>query len=61
MLSVFEEMNLYVYNSVRGWILDCVIWCLAPMIEEGSEYGIFRHCLALATAKTCRAYLRIRG
>jgi hypothetical protein len=61
MLSAFEEFNLYVYNSARGLVLDAVIWCLAPMIEEKHEYGIFRHCLALATAKACRGYLRFRG
>lgn len=61
MLSAFEEFNLYVYNSIRGMILDAVIWCLGPMIDEEREYGIFRHCLALATAKACRGYLKLRG
>jgi hypothetical protein len=61
MHSAFEEFNLYIYNSVRGWVLDCVIWCLGPMIEENREYGIFRHCLALATAKACRGYLWLKG
>ena len=61
MLSAFEEFNLYIYNSVRGMVLDAVIWCLGPMIEEDREFGIFRHCIALATAKACRGYLRIRG
>jgi len=61
MLSAFEEFNLYVYNSARGLLLDGVIWCLGPMIEEAREYGIFRHILALMTAKACRGYLRIKG
>ena len=61
MLSAFEEFNLYVYNSARGMLLDGVIWCLGPMIEEAREYGIFRHLLALMTAKACRGYLRIKG
>ena len=61
MLSAFEEFNLYVYNSARGLLLDGVIWCLGPMIEEEREYGIFRHILALLTAKACRGYLRIKG
>ena len=61
MLSAFEEFNLYVYNSARGMLLDGVIWCLGPMIEEAREYGIFRHILALLTAKACRGYLRIKS
>ena len=61
MLSAFEEFNLYVNNSARGMAIDAVIWCLRPMIEEAREYGIFRHCLALATAKACRGFLRLKG
>jgi hypothetical protein len=61
MLSAFEEFNLYVYNTARGFVLDAVIWCLGPMIEEDRDFGIFRHCIALATAKVCRGYLRLSG
>ncbi len=61
MHSAFEEFNLYVYNSIRGMVLDCVIWCLGPMVDDSRDYGLLRHYLALATAKACRGYLRIRG
>ena len=28
MLTLFEEINLYAYHSLRGMGLDIVIWCL---------------------------------
>lgn len=60
MYSTFEQLNLYVYNSVRGLILDMVIWCLGPLVDESRDYGLIRHCLALATVKACRSWMRLR-
>ena len=59
MLSAFEELNLYVYNSVRGMVLDLVIWCLGPLVDESRPYGLFRQYLAFATTKVCRRWLRL--
>ena len=61
MLSIFEELNLYVYNSVRGALLDVVIWCLGPLVDESRPYGLLRQVLAVATAKACRGWLRLHG
>jgi hypothetical protein len=55
----FEELNLHVYNSVRGLAYDCVIWCLGPLVDESREYGLFRLYLAAATFKICRRVLRV--
>jgi hypothetical protein len=59
MLSAFEELNLYVYNSARGIVLDAVIWCLGPLVDESRPYGLLRQYLAFATAKACRGWLRL--
>jgi hypothetical protein len=59
MFTPFEEFNLYVYNSLRGLILDLVIWCLGPFVDESREYGCLRLYLAVATCKACRSWYRI--
>ena len=61
MLSAFEDLNLYVYYAVWGFVLDCVIWCLGPLADESREYGVLRQYLAFATAKACRGYMRLRS
>jgi len=59
--SQFVELNLFVYNSVRGFMYDCVIWCLGPVIHDSRDYGWFRHCLAVATCEVCRKVIGRRG
>jgi len=59
MLTLFEEMNLYVYHSLRGAVLDVVIWCLKPLIEDTETYGLFRFYLAAVTCEACRRWYRI--
>ena len=59
MLTLFEEINLYAYHSLRGMGLDVVIWCLGPVIDESREYGLVRLYLAAATWKACRSWYRI--
>jgi hypothetical protein len=54
MYSQFEELNLFVYYSARGLILDLLIWCLGPFVDDSRTYGAFRLYLAHAT----RALLR---
>ena len=61
MYSTFEEVNLYVYNSIRGMFFDVVIWCLGPVVDETRPYGYLRHYLAVATVKVCQSWLRRRG
>jgi len=59
MLTLFEEINLYAYHSLRGMGLDVVIWCLGPVIDDSREYGLVRLYLAAATCKACRSWYRI--
>jgi hypothetical protein len=59
MLTLFEEMNLYVYHSLRGVAFDLVIWCLHPLIHDSRKYGLFRVYLAAVTCKACRSWYRI--
>ena len=59
MLMGFDELNLFVYNSARNVVLDGVIWCLGPMVDDSREYGWFRICLAAATRQVCRRLLRV--
>lgn len=61
MYSAFEEINLYVYHSARGAVLDVVIWCLGPLADESREYGVLRQYLAFATVKACLGWMRLRG
>jgi hypothetical protein len=57
--SWFEELNLHVYNSARGLVYDCVIWCLGPLIDDSREYGLFRLYLAAVTYRICRRLLKV--
>ena len=59
MLTNFQELNLYAYHAVRGVVLDLVIWCLGPVVDDSREYGLFRFYLAVATCKACRTWYRI--
>ena len=57
----FVHFNLYVYYSMQGMVLDVVIWCLAPMIDDKREYGLLRMFLAGAMLGVCRTWMGIRG
>ena len=59
MLTLFQELNLYVYHSLRGIGLDFVIWCLGPVIDETRDYGLLRYYLAAATCEVCRSWYGI--
>ena len=54
MNSDFEEINAYVYHSIHGALLDVVIWCLGPYVDETRQYGRARVCLARATRAVVR-------
>ena len=55
--SFFEELNLFVYHTLRGVVFDGIIWCLGPFVDDVREYGRFRCYLALATRYCCRTWL----
>jgi hypothetical protein len=50
----FRELNAYVYHSVHGALLDVVIWCLGPYVDDSREYGFARIWLARATRAIVR-------
>ena len=52
--SGFTELNAYVYHSAHGVVLDMVIWCLGPYVDESKSYGLFRMYLARATRAVVR-------
>lgn len=54
MNSDFEEINAYVYHSIHGALLDVVIWCLGPYVDETRAYGRLRIVLARATRAVVR-------
>jgi hypothetical protein len=52
----FEELNAYAYHSVRGALLDVVIWCLGPYVDDTRDYGLLRIYLARATRSAVRRW-----
>jgi hypothetical protein len=56
----FADVNLYVYNRLRGVFYDAVIWCLGPLADDSREYGLGRCLLALATRSVCRVWIAAR-
>jgi hypothetical protein len=52
--SEFQELNAYVYHSLRGALLDVVIWCLGPYVDDSRTYGRIRVWLARATRAIVR-------
>ena len=54
MHSEFEELNAYAYHATRGALLDVVIWCLGPYVDDAREYGLFRIRLANVTRAVVR-------
>ncbi len=61
MLAAFEELNLFAYHALRGALLDVVIWCLGPLVDDTRRYGTFRLYLAALTRVACRWHLRRLG
>lgn len=61
MYTTFEEMNLYVYHSIRAAFLDAVIWCLGPVVDDSRPYGFARCCLAIFTRSVCRRVIATGG
>ena len=59
MYERFLDANLYVYNTANGVLLDGVIWCLGPIVDDSRPYGPLRRYLAAATCSICRCFLRV--
>jgi hypothetical protein len=58
--SEFAEINAYVYHSARGVVLDMVIWCLGPYVDDTREYGLIRSLLARGTRAVLRRWCLAR-
>lgn len=52
--SRFQEINEHVYHSAHGAILDVVIWCLGPYVDDTRDYGLCRMYLARWTRTAVR-------
>ena len=52
----FEDINLYVFNSLQGAFYDVVIWCLGPLADDDDtkDYSLPRCYLAVFTRMICR-------
>jgi hypothetical protein len=61
MRSEFEELNAYAYHCLRAALLDGVIWCLGPYVDDSRDYGFFRICLAKVTRAVVRGFCRAGG
>lgn len=59
--SEFQELNAYAYHSIRGALLDLVIWCLGPYVNETRAYGLPRVYLARATRAVVRKWCSARA
>jgi hypothetical protein len=59
--SEFEELNAYVYHSVRGAVLDVLIWCLGPYVDDTREYGLLRAYLAQVTRSILRRWYTVNA
>jgi len=57
MRSDFEEFNLLAYYALVNGVLDVVLWCLGPHVDDSREYGWFRHGLADVTGRLVRIWL----
>ena len=61
MHSEFEELNAFAYHRVRGALLDVVIWCLGPYIDDSREYGRLRLRLARTTHSLARRWYTVKA
>ena len=61
MQDVFREFNVFVYCSTISAILDVVLWCLGPYVDDSRQYSLPRLVLAVTTRRACRGWLRLRG
>jgi hypothetical protein len=60
MYSAFEEFNLFAYWALVNGVLDVVLWCLGPYVDESRDYGWFRRQLADFTSRLVRIWLLYR-
>jgi len=59
--SEFEELNAYVYHRFRGALLDVVIWCLGPYVDDTCPYGRVRLVLARVTCSLARRWYTVNA
>ncbi len=59
--EAFLEFNLYAYWALVNAVLDVILWCLAPYIDDSREYGPTRRVLAVVTCRVVRVWLLHRA
>lgn len=57
----FEELNLIAYYSLLNLVLDLVIWCLGPCLDDSRDYALPRHVLAAVTRRVCGVLLAAKN
>ena len=60
MYSDFVEFNVYAYWVLVNGVLDVILWCLGPYVDDSREYGFFRCVLAKATCRLVQIWLQLR-
>jgi hypothetical protein len=60
MYSDFAELNAYAYWVLVNGVLDVILWCLGPYVDDSREYGFFRSILAEVTCRLVRIWLLLR-
>ncbi len=60
MYTAFEEFNAFAYWALVNAVLDAVLWCLGPYVDDSREYGFARQLLAFVTCQLVRIWLRFR-
>jgi hypothetical protein len=60
MYSDFEEFNLFAYWALVNGVLDVLLWCLGPYVDDSREYGWLRHALAAVTRRVILTWLLLR-
>jgi hypothetical protein len=60
MYSDFEEFNIYAYWALVNGVLDVLLWCLGPYVDDSREYGRLRHVLAAVTRRIILIWLLLR-
>lgn len=57
-MDAFVAANLYVFLAAQEALLDAVIWCLGPFVDDSRVYSVPRLLLAGATRAVLKPFVR---
>ncbi len=60
MYSDFEEINLRAYYALLNGVLDVLLWCVGPYVDDSRDYGPLRRGLAFITGVIVGFWVRRR-